>query len=92
MNYRDTEFWTGSVFLQEELIYLNVFKGRDIVFELSNPVLVHLVCETCPCHKVIHLSEDMHLSDEDFQDNFLILSKTLDIYWIYLILGIFLIW
>ncbi len=27
---RTTEFWTGSVFLQEELIYLNVFKGRDI--------------------------------------------------------------
>ncbi|WP_342189602.1 MULTISPECIES: Fur family transcriptional regulator [unclassified Spiroplasma] len=58
---------TLDLFLQEELIYLNVFNGRDIVFELSNPVLVHLVCETC--HKVIHLSEDMHLSDQDFQDN-----------------------
>ncbi|WP_342264071.1 hypothetical protein [Spiroplasma endosymbiont of Clivina fossor] len=29
------------------------------------------------------------LTDDQF---FLILSKTLDIYWIYLILGIFLIW
>lgn len=54
---------TLDLFLQLEIIYFNVFDGRNVVFELAEPVLLHLVCESC--HKFFHLDNN------SFQENLL---------------------
>lgn len=60
-----TVYNTLDLLVKEEIVYLNVFNGRDIVFELSQPVLVHLVCESC--RKVIHINNSLELSDDDLK-------------------------
>lgn len=63
------------LFLQEGVISISVFNNRDIIFELSDPVLVHLVCRKC--HKVLHLNDDFYLTDKNFQVILQKLEKTL---------------